>query len=740
VRTLVINTYGGSLLLGASALGLEIIGSYEDTAFGMPVQQANFPHLDFRPLRKDWPTQDLSETFVIAHPPCSAFSVMTNSKAAKGVDSAAFACTKSVLQYCVDNRALGIAIESVVPALAGAWPIHQKYADDYGYNLYRILENGAMFGAQWRDRFWAVYLRKGAAPDRMPWTLYPRFQTVRQVVGELSVDEPSPQGLDTELAKLKAKFIEQAGCTPADMDFIFNRNVDDMTSVDDLLHQRRFPDQVRWDVCKQYVTKWASGAMVMLNPNGTCPVLLGGSWWHMDGRNMTEVGYKKLMGFPADYIFPEGDGSRKNNYRADFRTYLSKGVMPPIAEWVLANALNQLGAKRSSPWTHGHAWDDMAAAQHANGYHLEGEPNDIVDFRMRRKDWGQALPAIRHHDANRTRYVNIPLVESGHPNEIAVHIDVAVPAVVKQVRVPRPPTAPRRPRAPKTLWNSAEVETALAATLFTREHTADKYALYESHGYHRMGVQKDDVVLDLGAHIGCVASRAALVGAKVISVEPEPANYDLLVQNTRSFPNVTTLWGAVTGPDLVTAAGDGPREVTLHRVLRRDDGGHSTGTHSCTFKTRGDMIRVPWVSFQELLEEHQPTVLKVDTEGGELGLDWTKVPPSVRSIGIELHTQGGKNRERAKEIIAQLEVQGFRPVHRLNMESKFSAIIAFLSRDEKEWYQTRTNEGGQDGKAEQDTEGTIPAGAGDPGGSGDHNPAVQGEDHGTDDQAGVQPT
>ena len=674
MKTLVINTYGGSLLVGAQALGLEIIGSYEDTGFGMPIQQANFPRLDFRPFRKDWPVQDLSETFVIAHPPCSAFSVQNNNPERKGVNSSAFACTKSVLQYCVDNKAVGFAIESVVGALAGAWHIHQEYADKYGYNIYRILENGTMFGAQWRDRFWVVYLKKGAAPDLMPWTIRPNWQNVQDVITGYE-DGPSPAGLDEALEKLKGRFINEAHCTPEDLEWIFS-NPPEMESVDGRLWERKFKNQIRWEVCKQYVTKYASSAMVQLAPQGFCPVLLGSSWWFTNGRNLSERAYKRLMGFPADYIFPEGDtGRKKDNYRIDMRTYLSKGVMPPIAAFILENALRHLGVQNlDNQFMH------EPGAKFGSPYNLEIMPDMIADFRIRKSEWGLSTkPALRHEDPHgvaRGLIKPLPM-----PEPTSTSVDMKVPPV-KPDRPPKPVREPRAPRIrrSRTPWNAPELEDSLKETLFVRPHTADAYALYESHGYHRMGVRAGDVVLDLGAHIGCVASRAALVGAaKIVCVEAEPENFELLQQNTRTFPQVEAIHGAVWGGDA--------QNVQLHRVKRRDDGGHSTGTHSCLFTTHGDTIPIPRVDFRELLNEYQPTVIKCDTEGAEFSLDWTNLPESVRSVGMEYHTRRDQNRDKAKAIHQILEAQGFKPVHRLNLESNFSAIVAFYSRE-------RTNETG----------------------------------------------
>lgn len=692
MKTLVINTYGGSLLLGAKAIGLDIIGSYEDTGFGLPIQQANFPTLDFRAMRRDWPTQDLSDTFVIAHPPCSAFSVQNINPERKGVDSAAFACTKSVLDYSLrECKAVGLAIESVVGAMAGAWAIHQKFADEYGYNLYRILQNGSMFGAQWRDRFWVVYIKKGAAPDLMRWSLLPRWQNVRHAV-EGYMDGPAPAGLDEALEKLKRRFIEEAGCTTEDLEYIF-ANPEEMESVDGRLHERKFKDQVRWEVCKRYVTKYASGAMVLLAPRGLSPVLLGGSWWFMDGRNLSETAYKRLMGFPADYVFPEGDtGRKKDNYRIDMRTYLSKGVMPPVATFILENAIGHLGGLPLD-YAPRHTGQDGA-------YELEIGPNFIADFRFRKKDWGAAKPTLRHEDDHGIAR-RAMVADTTH-----VDISVAPPPEIRQrsrrtsaEAVPGS-TVGRRVARSRTLWNDPRIEESLGETLFVRPNTADAYALHESHGYHKMGVKEGDVLLDLGAHIGCVASRAALVGAKqIICVEAEPENYELLQRNTRTFDTVDTIHGAVYGGTAPT--------VLLNRPAQVSDKGRSTGTSSVLFRTRGGSVEVPRVDFRELLDRYEPTVVKCDIEGSEFSMDWTNLPKTVRSIGIEFHHRAGQYRDEAKKIVQTLYDQGFQPVNRLNMESNFSAIIAYFSREVPE---ERTNVEGSDDQNSGDNAGRVDGG------------------------------
>lgn len=412
MKTLIINSYAGSLTIGASNLRQEIIGSYEDANFGLDIQKANFPWLNFRSYHKDWPKQDLSEVMVLAHPPCSAFSTLNTSREARGINSEAFACTRKVLDYSMKNRAVAIAIESVTGALGGAWHIHQKYAEDYGYHVYRVLQTGSMFSCQWRERFWVIFIRKGAASPDFNISLTPRFRTVKQVVGDAE-EGPTFPSLDRQLTKLKTKFIEEAGCTPEEMDHIFG--VQDphheTQGVNDILWRLKFPNEDPWEICRKYVGTFSAGQMIVVDPNGLSPTLLGGSWWYMNGRNMSMQAYKLIGGFPANYIFPR----TPRNFESNMRMYISKGVIPAVAEWVARNILRHLGEKTPSlrvfkcgcavrrpidmPAHEGAAVCPTHGADRMLAYNVTVPPDDIADFRIRRRHWMRSeMPPLRQED------------------------------------------------------------------------------------------------------------------------------------------------------------------------------------------------------------------------------------------------------------------------------------------------------------------------------------------------------
>ena len=93
---LIINSYACSITQACVDEGVEIRGSYEDSGYGIDIQKRNFPSLRYIP-KLPWPADDLSNTVVMAHPPCAAFSAQNTSKAARGTDAKKFDCTKRVM-------------------------------------------------------------------------------------------------------------------------------------------------------------------------------------------------------------------------------------------------------------------------------------------------------------------------------------------------------------------------------------------------------------------------------------------------------------------------------------------------------------------------------------------------------------------------------------------------------------------------------------------------------------------
>jgi FkbM family methyltransferase len=140
-------------------------------------------------------------------------------------------------------------------------------------------------------------------------------------------------------------------------------------------------------------------------------------------------------------------------------------------------------------------------------------------------------------------------------------------------------------------------------------------------------------VVDLGGNIGCSAIYFAnrWPEAKIVVVEPLLANFELLKQNTRFYPNIIPVHAAAhhrrETVELVT-----PKTgFWATRVARAVDG---CDAPSCT---------APGLPIGELLDEHgidRVDILKIDIEGSEADLFANSPHPwlsRTRLIMIELH-------------------------------------------------------------------------------------------------------
>jgi FkbM family methyltransferase len=198
----------------------------------------------------------------------------------------------------------------------------------------------------------------------------------------------------------------------------------------------------------------------------------------------------------------------------------------------------------------------------------------------------------------------------------------------------------------------------------------DKVIVDEVRGvYAQMPVGPDDVMLDLGAHIGATSLMALTKGARhVIAVEADPGNVPMLRRNLRR--NATILWAAV---------GAKAGQTTFHVRGDRPYLGSVIGD-----KGR-DAVVVPMVALSGLLQQHRPTIVKCDIEFGEYDLpELRSLPDQVKVLAMEVHiryagifanrTQAPadltERRALAASLIASVEAQGFREVRRKDKQAR----------------------------------------------------------------------
>ncbi len=154
-------------------------------------------------------------------------------------------------------------------------------------------------------------------------------------------------------------------------------------------------------------------------------------------------------------------------------------------------------------------------------------------------------------------------------------------------------------------------------------------------------------VLDFGAHCGFfnVFVSRATVPANIVSVEPDIRLHPMLKKN------------CMFGTDIIMAAvvDQSCDDLTLPLHLGKTFAATNSLEH---FRGR-EIVQVPTIKFQDLLEDHKITFMKCDCEGGEYGLDWCHIPDIVHTIAIEYHFHRQWWEEQFIFIDQQLLEQGF---------------------------------------------------------------------------------
>lgn len=142
-----------------------------------------------------------------------------------------------------------------------------------------------------------------------------------------------------------------------------------------------------------------------------------------------------------------------------------------------------------------------------------------------------------------------------------------------------------------------------------------------------LDIRPDDIVIDLGAHIGSFGVTALESGARTILAEADPINWPMLDLNTRRFENATVIKRAIVGEE----SSEG------HVILWRTG---YVGCSSILWRKRTYRTFVDTMSFHDLMA-YKPTVVKIDVEGAEYTYDMHELPSTVRALHIEIHRPPG---------------------------------------------------------------------------------------------------
>jgi FkbM family methyltransferase len=131
--------------------------------------------------------------------------------------------------------------------------------------------------------------------------------------------------------------------------------------------------------------------------------------------------------------------------------------------------------------------------------------------------------------------------------------------------------------------------------------------LIQEYAHQGFEIKENDIVIDIGAHIGLYtlyASRICSKG-KIYCFEPVKSNFDILLDNVNlnSIQNVTTYNLAVSGST---------EKVKIY--LNPDDSGHSM------FISSNEFVEVDSISLKEIIDKNnieKCNFLKLDCEGAE---------------------------------------------------------------------------------------------------------------------------
>lgn len=395
---LAINSYAGSLVLGAKQAGYKIRGSYEDAGYGIAAQKLNFPDLNFVD-KSPWPADNLSETAVIAHPPCASFSIMNPMKGSEkhtGTTADGFQCHRNVMEYALGASCESLAIESVTGVMK-AKDIYEEYGKTFGYDVYFIRLNAIGFGVpQWRARVWVIFKKQTFRPNLFHIKYNPTFVKLESV---LRAEGTTMAGGDE--THIMVRRLKEAKVSGTELRKIFTgeygcgsllRIGQTVLGIDDV--GENFTEvRKKWNLGGLY------SAMMprILDPNLWAPTVLGGSAWFVNGRPMFLEEYMGVMGFPADYKWPSSF--------SDPRLYLSKGVCPPIAAWILQQLeRNQEGAL---DFTHTAAPGEVID--------IQPKKAQVEDFLLQGKLWQDEPGRPRRTRVTRTetaRVYQAPVVKS----------------------------------------------------------------------------------------------------------------------------------------------------------------------------------------------------------------------------------------------------------------------------------------------------------------------------------------
>jgi site-specific DNA-cytosine methylase len=324
------NAIGAHIYAGGFTIGVakhfNVLAHLEHSGYGADVVGLNWPQMPIHAggpstWPTSWPGKTARPRFMYCNPPCAIWSGASHGRAGRWQDDPRLSMHREIFGYAMDVVQPDVlAIESVPPSFVRG----REYIDEliekasgHGYSTTVAMHNAKWLGVpQNRSRIFYTFHKVS-----IPWQ-HPPFgapTTVRQALKGVKMKKG---GYDMTLPPKLAQWARLA--QPGEgLAKIFNREN---------------PEPQRGDR-GQIVGRpsFLDGRVPLDKPAG---VLLGGKAIHpTELRFMCQEELAAICGFPQDYRWP------KLSFN-DISSYMSRGIMPPVADWLAENVNRALIANK----------------------------------------------------------------------------------------------------------------------------------------------------------------------------------------------------------------------------------------------------------------------------------------------------------------------------------------------------------------------------------------------------------
>ena len=166
----------------------------------------------------------------------------------------------------------------------------------------------------------------------------------------------------------------------------------------------------------------------------------------------------------------------------------------------------------------------------------------------------------------------------------------------------------------------------IAHTLYIRKCFGDRETFREvivgSYYAHKSLIRANPkLIIDAGAHIGLASVFFANIfpKARILAIEPEHSNFDMLLMNSKKYPNIepirSALWHSRTKAEITNSFAE-------------------TWAFRCSESKYGE---IPTITLAELCNGSCPDIIKLDIEGAEKALFEESTLPRPKILVLETH-------------------------------------------------------------------------------------------------------